>query len=274
VAYHSFDGLNAYFTVSGEGPDVVLLHAGGSSGKQWRKAAACLEDAYRLIAPDFMGFGESDNWPGSSGPSHDDQARLVASLVAQECRKPVHVVGHSFGGAVAVRFALANPEALRRLVLIEPVLTPLLNLAGRQDVFAEYERLARGFIENSRADREEVAWCNFIDYRNGAGSWAGLSETARTRFRAGTKQTADTFESNLVDPTSLEDCRIVASPTLVLCGENTTEPDRVVTEILQRELPDSAYQILAGAEHMSPLTHPEAVAAAIRSHLETVEGNV
>lgn len=264
---HRFRAISAHFTTCGAGPEIVLLHAGGGSGAQWRKAAAYLEDDYCLTMPDLIGFGATDGWPGPAGPSHDDQAELVASIIAGHCKGPVHLVGHSFGGAVAVRLALANPDMLRRLVLIEPVLAPLLNLAGRRDVFAEYERLARMFIDKGRAGRDEEAWRGFIDYRNGEGTWAGLSDKARARFLAGTKQIVDTFVSNLADPTTLDDIRSFATPTLVLCGENTTEPDRVVTQILHRELPASDYRIIPGAEHMSPLTHPEPVAAAIKAHL-------
>lgn len=265
---HRFGALTANFTSHGAGPDLVLLHAGGSSGAQWRKAAAYLEDHYRLIMPDFIGFGGTGAWTGPAEPSHDDQAAMLASLITEHCDTPVHMVGHSFGGAIAVRLTLAHPDMLRRLVLIEPVLTPLLPLAGRQDVFAEYSQLATMFIEYGRAGRDEDAWRNFIDYRNGTGTWASLSDKARTRFLAGTQQGVDTFVSNLADPTTLDDIRSIAIPTLVLCGENTTEPDRVVTEILRDELPACDYRIIPGAEHMSPLTHPEPVALAIKAHLE------
>ncbi len=268
MATHQFAGITAHFTASGAGPEVVLLHAGGSSGAQRRKVSACLDGHYRLIMPDFIGFGDTGGWPGPDGPSHDDQADLLASLIAEACAGPVHMVGHSFGGAVAVCLALAKPDLLRRLILIEPVLTPLLNQAGQRDVFAEYSELAQHFIDNGRAGRGEDAWWNFIDYRNGAGTWAGLSERARARFLGGTKQIVDTYVSNLADPTTLADIRSIAIPTLVLCGENTTEPDRAVTQILHRKLPVCDYRIVPGAEHMSPLTHPDPVAAAIRAHLE------
>ncbi len=268
---HQFDGLNVNFVQCGAGPNVILLHAGGSSGAQWRQSAPYLENDYHLIVPDLIGFGDTDPWSGPSEPSHDDQARLVASLIAAECNGSVHIVGHSFGGAIAARLALAKPELFRALVLIEPVLTPLLTLAGREDVFAEYNDLATTFIEDGRAGRDEVAWRGFIDYRNGTGTWDGLSEKARTRFLASTQLTVDTFVSNLADPTTLEDVRTIVAPTLILCGEKTTQPDRVVTEILHEELPNSAYQIISKAEHMSPLTHPEPVAEAIMEHLKSYD---
>ncbi len=177
---HRFGALRAHFTQSGAGPEVVLLHAGGSSGAQWRKSGAVLEQHYRLTVPDFIGFGKTDSWPGPGELSHDDQAALIASLITEECTAPVHMVGHSYGGAVAVRLALAHPEILGRLVLIEPVLTPLLNLDGREDIFEEYRLMAQAFLEYGRRDDDEAAWQGFIDYRNGAGAWAALPEKARS----------------------------------------------------------------------------------------------
>lgn len=267
MATHRFGNLSANYIQCGEGPDVVLLHAGGSSGAQWRKAAAILEDRFRLLMPDFIGFGGTDSWPGPGDLSHGDQASLVASLVEARCVKPVHLVGHSYGGAVAVRLALVRPDMLARMVLIEPVLTPLLNQAGQSEIFEEYRRMAEAFLENGRTGNDEAAWRGFIDYRNGAGTWARLSEDARARFRGGTRQGMDAFVSNLGNKTTLADCRSIEVPTLVLCGENTTEPDRQVTKILDREMPDTVYRIVEGAEHMSPLTHPDAVAAMIRAHV-------
>ena len=129
---------------------------------------------------DFIGFGKTDSWPGPGELSHDDQAALIASLITEECTAPVHMVGHSYGGAVAVRLALAHPEILGRLVLIEPVLTPLLNLDGREDIFEEYRLMAQAFLEYGRRDDDEAAWQGFIDYRNGAGAWAALPEKARS----------------------------------------------------------------------------------------------
>ncbi|MEC9154020.1 MAG: alpha/beta hydrolase [Pseudomonadota bacterium] len=271
MASFQYNNLSVNFVTQGVGPAVILLHAGGSSSAQWRKTAAALEESFRLIMPDFIGYGRTDNWIGPEPPSHDDQANMIAALVEQECDGPIHIVAHSFGGAVAARLVLSRPDLLRRLVLIEPVLTPLLNLAGRQDVFAEYRNLAETFIDNARSGREVSAWRYFIDYRNGAGSWDNLSDEARERFLAGTNQVVETYLANLANPTTLEDCRTIVAPTLIVCGEKTTEPDRIVTEILYRELPNGRYHILPGAEHMSPLTHPDIVAAAVRGHLKDEE---
>lgn len=262
------NGHSVHYGDAGAGDAVVLLHAGGSSGAQWRKAGAILEDGWRVICPDFFGFGETDSWGGAEALSHDHQAGLIGAVIAAADAAPAHVVGHSYGGAGAVRLALAAPELFRSLVLIEPMLAPLLNQAGAGEIFDEYIEMAAEFLDHADAGRDEDAWRLFIDYRNGEGAWAGLSEKAQARFRDQTGQTAAAFRSNLANPTTLEDCRAIAIPTLVVCGERTTEPDRRVTEILRDTIPGSEYRILEGAEHMSPLTHGPDVAEAILGHIE------
>ncbi len=262
-----YQDTKSYFAVSGAGKTVVMLHAGASSGAQWRKIGADLEHRYRLLLPDLFGHGNTEAWRGTTELSHDHNAALVHAVISAECREPVHLVGHSYGGATAIRFVLAHPALVRRLVLIEPVATTLLQRDGQLAIFEEYRVMAETFMRHARAGEEQAAWRFFIDYRNGAGTWDTLSDDARKRFHAGTVNAVAGLVANLSNPTTLQDCRSIAAPTLIICGQETTEPDRRVTEILHREIPNSEYMVIAGADHMSPMSHPAEIAAAIASHL-------
>lgn len=264
---HQYKDMSVHFTTAGSGDTVVMLHSGASSGAQWRKVGKFLEDKFYLLLPDLFGHGKTDPWPGPSDLTHDDNAALVHSVIKAECTSPVHLVGHSFGGACAVRFALAHPHMVRRLVLIEPIVTPLLKLDGQNEIFDEYLNMAETFLGYAKAGEDEAAWLYFIDYRNSPGTWVALSENAKQRFRAGTASVISAFTANLANLTTLEDCRSIAIPTLIICGEKTTEPDRRVTQLLHREIPNSDYAVISGAEHMSPLSHPKEVSAAIAAHL-------
>jgi pimeloyl-ACP methyl ester carboxylesterase len=261
------EGKAVNYVESGAGDSVVLLHAGGSSGRQWRKVAGSLEADYRLIAPDLFGFGETEPWSGSGDLTHNAQAALVRELIVKVCNCPAHVVGHSYGGATAMRLWLMAPDLVRSLVFIEPILTPLLPQVGEDVLFAEYCAVAEDFLQCVGENRNEDAWRGFLNLRNGDGTWERLSDDAKKRFTKGTDQAVDAFKSNLNNPTTLEDCRGVSVSTTIICGANTTAPERRVTEILRDEIPNSAYEIIPEAEHMSPLTHPVEVAMLIRKHL-------
>jgi hypothetical protein len=131
-----------------------------------------------------------------------------------------------------MRLLLRRPDLVRSLLLIEPMLAVLLREAG-DPLFEEYRSLAQGFIDQARAGRGEAAWALFLDYRNGPGTWAGMSDKSRARFLAQTVQTADGFASNLGNPTTLAECRGIAAPTTIACGTETTVPDRRVAELLR-----------------------------------------
>lgn len=260
-------GFTAHYVERGHGDPVVLLHAGASSARQWRKISPHLEQRYRLLAPDLIGFGDTPPWAGPDDLTHDDQAALVRALIDANDERPVHLVGHSYGGATAVRVVLAAPAEVRSLVLIEPIMTPLLPQAGEADLFEEYRTFAERFIAQVDGGRGEAAMRFFIDHRNGAGTWDATGDEGRARLVAVASQTADAFKSNLNNPTTLADCKSITKPTLIICGEHTTAPERLVTRILADLIPERRYVTVEGAGHMSPLTHPHDIAPLIDSHL-------
>ena len=265
-----YDGATIHYGDSGSGDPLLLLHSGGSSGAQWRKVGKCLTGR-RLITPDFYGYGGTDTWSEPRKLQHDDQAELVAAILQDTslATEQVDIVGHSYGGASAVRMAIRGLARIRSLVLIEPMLAMLLKEAGESTLFGEYEYLAHGFMDRVSKGQEAEAWRFFIDYRNGAGSWDVFPEKTRSKFQSQTDATYKAFESNLANPTTLADIEKLNLPVTVICGEQTTAPDRRVTELLRDTLPNGRYRTIPGAEHMSPLTHPATVANLIQDNLSS-----
>ena len=267
MAKVSIEGRRVFYFECGSGAPIVLLHAGAGSGKQWTTTARSLELRFRVIAPDLWGFGGTESWAGEAELTHDHQAALVADVIRRLCNEPVRLVGHSYGGATAVRLMLRNRELVQSAVLIEPILPSLLESAGETRLFREYLEIARSFLRNAAAGDLDEAWRGFLDYRNGPGTWDALPDAPKERFRAATGSTVAGFRSNLSNPTSLQDLERLSVSTLVMCGDKTTVPDRRVTEILRDHIPQCRYELIPGAEHMSPLSHPEFIAEAIERHV-------
>ena len=268
MPYCQVNGFATHYSDSGTGETVLLLHAGGTCSKHWRKIAPLLEDRFRLIAPDLIGFGGTVSWSGGAELTHDDQAELVRGLVHWAGAGPVHVVGHSYGGAVAMRFALKFPEMVKSLVLVEPVLTGLLNQVGESELYEAEHSLAQAFIADA-VDGEDVrAWRRFIDHHNGDGTWENLSEEAQERFLDMTRETADAYRSNFNNPTTVRDLRGMQIPVTVASGSETNETYGKICRVLRKNLPNCIAEEIEGAGHMSPLTHPQAIAGAIEDHVE------
>ncbi|HEY8295033.1 MAG TPA: alpha/beta fold hydrolase [Micrococcaceae bacterium] len=118
--YLDLDGVRSRYVASGDpaAPPVLLLHGIGRSLEDMSGLAARLTPGYRVISVDLPGFGLSDGLAG--GYSLEGLARgVLASLDAMAERRPVHVVGNSLGGAVAMQLSVLAPERVKSLTLID-----------------------------------------------------------------------------------------------------------------------------------------------------------
>jgi pimeloyl-ACP methyl ester carboxylesterase len=129
--------LPIHMTTWGEtGPKVMLIHGGvqgglGGGPATFQKQEALAQRGWRLLVPDRPGFGQSP----SRGP---DDMEADAEWVTARLGEGTHLIGHSFGGAVALLAAARQPSSVRSLILIEPALVPLLirSKALRSDIAA------------------------------------------------------------------------------------------------------------------------------------------
>jgi len=256
------NGISAHVSETGDGPPVVLLHSGAGEARDWRRFAAELP-AYRCAALDLYGCGRTPAWPGPDMLAIDDQADLAAAL-ARSLGGPVHLCGHSYGGAIALRLAVTHPELVRTLSLVEPQCYPLLRDAG-DPLFDACESLwnsVRGAFERGELAR---GWRQFIDYYSGDGFWDRLRPEIQERFLA--VLPIERWTVLFSNPTTLADVRRVHAPTLVLCGDMTTPPERRMCEVIADAAPNARLGIIPAAGHMSPITHPKEVADRIASHI-------
>lgn len=254
------------YTVPMSKPDVLLVHSGGFTSRQWRKLAAELAPTHRVLAPDLIGYGASGPWPVGV-PFHFRQDVALLESLLGEVHAPVHVVGHSYGGLLALQLALARPAAVRSLALYEPVAFGVLHEPGDED--------ARGILAGVQwpydvgEDGVDEAWlARFVEWWNGDGAWAGLADATRASFRAVGWKLFQEVSTLLADRTDRATYGTIGAPTLLLGGESSPMPERRVLERLAVALPRATLQTFAGAGHMGPITHATAVNAAIVAHIQ------
>lgn len=261
-----------YWT-SGSGTPVLALHSSGSTGFQWKNLSDHLRGRHRLIAPDLPGYGETPAWPGSGPASVENEARYIARLI-KAAGEPVHLVGHSWGGAVAIKIAMALPEWTRSLTLIEPAIFHLLRdaeCAADRALFSEIAALA-GTVSAAAADgHPEAGMARFIDFWNGDGAWANTSPRLRTALRSQLGQVINNFAAGFNETWALNEAAEITCPTLTVLGMESVPLAQRVTEMLAETIPSSRLAMVPGAGHMAPLTDPHIVDPLISSHLRMAE---
>jgi pimeloyl-ACP methyl ester carboxylesterase len=265
------NGTSIEVAEQGTGDPVVLLHCSGSSGAQWRALAATLVSRYHVLAPDFIGYGGSSQWACVAPFRLAHEAAVVRSLLGR-LGQPAHLIGHSYGGAVALHIARTRLELLRSLVLIEPSAFHLLRNGDTTDAtgFREITAVAADARASLESGDLSGGLGRFVDYWSGPDSWAAMPPDKRTAFAPQLRKIALDFDALLGEPTELEDVRGIALPTLLLQGERTKLPSRCVVRRLRDALPTAVFKLVHGAGHMLPITHREEVNRLIAAHIENV----
>lgn len=247
----------------------MLLHCTGGSGSQWHDIAETLQPRFQIVAPDLCGYGETPHWPGSRAFSLADEVTLLATLIDKLAR-PVHVVGHSYGGAVALALARQFPDRVKSLTVIEPAAFHLLIGGDDADeqAFDEIRAIAAAISEAVICGDYVRGARQFVDYWSGEGAWAALSAPRRDALVMRIGKVALDFWAALNEPTRLDDFTRLKIPTLVLRGSRSPLPPRRICWRLAGRLPDAELRTIDGAGHMLPITHVHEVGQLILRHLE------
>lgn len=254
------------FTDEGVGEPVLCLHGSCSSSALWRSLSRHLRDRYRVLAPDLYGYGKTSPWSRPSGMRVEDEAALVSALL-EHCGPLVHLVGHSYGGAVALKLGLAKHDRIHSLILIEPGAWNLLRLEREDEAFAEIRALKEAGVEAVQCGDDAKAAQLFVDRWNGPGAWQALPEHQRVYVVGTMRKLGLEWEAVFADPTRLADYAGITLPTLMLSGDSGPIPGRRLARLLADVIPSCTYSVIEGAGHMSPFTHAPAVNAAIKAHL-------
>jgi len=258
-----------HFREAGQGPGVVCLHANASNSAQWRSLMELLAPKFRVLAPDLHDAGKGASWPSEREIALRDEAALIEPVL-ERAGAPLALVGHSYGGAVALIAALANPRRVHAMVLYEPTLFALIEAEGPAPNDADGIRdCARDCGPLVDAGNLDAAAERFIDYWMWPGAWNQTPEARRPPIAASLRFVHRWWHALAKEPAPLEAFRALRMPILYMTGRRSTLSALGVARRLIPVLPKVEHVEL-DAGHMGPVTHPELVNETIRRFLERV----
>lgn len=268
------DGHRVGVTVSGDGPPLVLLHGIGRDRDDWSRLQPLLAERWTTYAVDVEGFGDSEPW-GRKVTLASMAAVVRRTLAALGETRPLHVVGNSMGGAVALRMAADDPAAIAALVLISPAGfgrdavfgLRLLTVPGLGRALLALESTApslllkRTVLDKDPRRRELAVAAGrrlrqpgvkqaYLQVVHDLGSWGGIHEAWRRELLA-----------------ALAASRV---PTLVLWGERDSVLPFAHLASVVDSVPHAVAEPLPGFGHMPQLEDPQLVATRIEAFLDAL----
>jgi pimeloyl-ACP methyl ester carboxylesterase len=240
---------------------VIALHCSGGSPRQWRRLRECLtEDTLTFVAPSLYGAIDGAFWSGARAFRLADETEPILEMIDAH-DGPVHLVGHSYGGAVALRAASERRDRIASLSLFEPSAFHMLPRMGglAQDAFIEIVTLADEVRDGLVSGAYQVAAERFVDYWNGPGAWASQRQDVQSELARYVPKACLDFNALINETTVLDSYTGFAFPVLAMRGSEGPEPTRLIARRLAELAPQGRYIELQGAGHMGPLTHGDAV---------------
>ncbi len=250
----------------GSGAPVVMLHSALSSKLQWYHLIQTMKKNHLMIALDLYGYGDTPFPENPENHSLHTEVALVCSLLENIVPpdRPVHLVGHSLGAAVALLFAYLYKDRVRSLCLYEPVCFHALPETEAAKSLARDmgEKLTSFVSQGKYASAAEY----FVDYWNGKGTLSSYPREMREMIVSGVKKLPLDFRGLLGEPLRGEDYARIEAPTCIIAGSQSPVDSRGVAEYMANMLPDCRLKWVNGG-HMAPIYQVSQVNTIIQSFL-------
>lgn len=258
-------GIETAYYDEGNGPVLLMLHGFTGSKLDFHDEVERLAENFRVIVPDNRGHGESTNTADASSYSIQTLTDDLASFIKALRFDRLHLLGHSLGGMVVIRYALTRPAELASLILMDTSPAPMTMPATARDAFARsLEALGvSGMIEIMRSRPAPQQIQNGIDQIGAEEHWRRI-ETKLTQMDPVAFRALGLQLSGVTDVTrQVGDIHV---PTTVIVGEADDpfiDPSRMMAETI----PGAVLNIIEDAAHSPQYENRDAWRAAIDTHL-------
>ncbi|WP_170545691.1 alpha/beta fold hydrolase [Ruegeria arenilitoris] len=242
---------------------VLALHCTIAHSGAWSGLAAALDGEATLIAPDMLSHGRSPDWDGQG-----DFFDLATEAAVAQLTEPMGVIGHSFGGMIALRLAAEHPDLIRSAVLIEPVFFAVAK-QDAPELLAKHDHEAQPYTDALAAGDMVLAarLFNRMWSTDDSPRWPDLPERTRAAMVRGVHVVPAVEgvlfqdQKGLLSPDVLG---LAAMPVLILSGSKTHPVMPAIGQGLQRRLPNASCAVVEGAGHMVPISYPQDTARLVQ----------
>jgi pimeloyl-ACP methyl ester carboxylesterase len=260
------NGAHLAYDLTGNGPVLVLIHAGIADRRMWEDQISVFGRNYRVLRYDLRGYGESDI-PSAPFAHHDDLAGLMRHLGIDQA----HILGVSQGGQVAIAFALTYPAMVISLIRVSSGVGEQEPSDVLQRAWEEMERAEETEGLGKVLELELQLWVDGPDRTPQA-----VDPAVRERVR---EMNAALFEripeheaaeEKPLHPPAIDRFAEIQTPTLIIAGDQDVPDVHAIAELMEASIPNSRKVMIPDAAHMVSMERPDEFNRAVLEFLESL----
>ena len=243
-----------YYEQQGSGNPIVFIHGSYATTSTWKKIVQQLASTHHCISIKLPGHNGTPDPDDCAAPSIDTELNIIESVIAELTDQPIHLIGHSFGGVVALALALKGSVAIEALTLFEPVSTWVFESVGDKAMTTQVNAFIQGYREGIR-NNEPYVCGKVIDFWGGNGAFEPLPDFIKDGM---VPLTANNNRHWCLCVNSLQDRKILNAltiPTKLVCGSASNPIAQAIVNHLSNELPNNKRYTIAEASHFLVTSH-------------------
>ncbi|WP_017221329.1 alpha/beta fold hydrolase [Moritella dasanensis] len=270
-----------YYEQQGSGSPIVFIHGSYATTSTWKKIIQQLASTHHCISIKLPGHGGMPDPADFSAPNIETELAIVESVIAEVCeqraqtnqhdqyehsnqlkqpyqckqsKQTIQLIGHSFGGVVALALALKGSVNIRALTLFEPVTTWVFTAVGDDDMTTQVNKFIQGYRQGIR-NNEPYVCGQVIDFWGGEGAFEPLPDFIKDGMVPLTENNNRHWtlcENTYHDRSALQALTI---PTKLVCGSASNPIAQAIVSHLSHELPNNKRYTITGASHFLVTSH-------------------
>jgi pimeloyl-ACP methyl ester carboxylesterase len=253
----------------GSGPTVVLVPGSCSTGAAWRPVIAGWNNQFRTVTTSLLGYGGTAERRTPTDISIFREAEALESVI-RRTGVSVHLVGHSFGGLVALAVALRGQVQLASLTILEAPAPEILRRETETDNYRAFRQMTDSYFADFESGNTEAIE-TMIDFYGGAGTFASWPPRVRAYAVKTTPTNILDWASAYAFPLPAELLATVRLPSLVLWGGISNPAVQRANALIAESLKSATSGPIDGAAHFMIATHANEVAHLVARHIQRTE---
>jgi len=255
--------MNTYFEEQGCGPAIVFIHGSYATTSTWKKMVDQLSIDHQCISiklPGHCGTPDPDDF---AKPTIDTEITIIEQVVRSLTHEPVHLVGHSFGGVIALALALKGRLNISQVSLFEPVAVWVLKRVKDKKMLEE----AQQFLSRYRRDvfnKVPQVYGQVIDFWGGSGAFESLPDFIKNAMEPLVENNIRHWNMDAAIHNTVTDLQSCQIPMRIICGDQSNPVARAIAAHLSCAIPNNKQYLIKGASHFLVTSHVEECLAVLK----------